>query len=326
VALGFLVADEAHYAKNPEAARSQAFARLVPRAERVALLTGTPMENRVSEFRTLVSLLRPEVAERLGADAGLAGDAVVSPREFRRAVAPVYLRRNQQDVLRELPPRVVYEEWVDLDAAGEAAYREAALGRNLMAMRRVVTCSEPGATSAKMARLAEILAEHEESGRKVLVFSWFLDALREVARRFEAVGVIDGSTPPPERMELVDRFQAAEGHALLAGQILAAGQGLNLQAAGAVVILEPQFKPTLEEQAIARAHRMGQTQTVLVHRLLARRSVDERLLELLAGKMDLFRAYARESLIRDSSREATETSLTRLVLDAEEARMRSTGS
>lgn len=322
VKLGFLVADEAHYAKNPDAGRSLALRRLLSHAERACLLSGTPMENHPGEFCELVGTLREDIAATLREGDAIAGETVVSPRAFHRAVAPVYLRRNQEDVLKELPPRVVYEEWVDLDAVAQDAYREAVEARNLMGMRRVVTLAQDQRTSAKLDRLAEILAEHRESGRKVLVFSFFLDVVQEVARRFGALGMITGSVSGEKRMELVDAFSTASGHSLLSCQILAAGVGLNLQAASVIVLMEPQFKPTVEEQAIARAHRMGQTQTVLVHRMLARESVDERLMELLAGKLDLFQTYARESLIKKASREATEASLGHLVIEAEAQRLR----
>jgi SNF2 family DNA or RNA helicase len=220
-----------------------------------------------------------------------------------------------------LPPKVTFEEWVDVPSKQRAAYREAVLARNLMAMRRSVTVSGEAFASAKMARLEELLAEHRENGRKVLVFSFFLPVLDEIERRFSAVGSITGAVSGDERMALIDRFQEADGHALLACQIQAGGVGLNLQAASVVVLMEPQWKPTTEWQAIARAHRMGQTRRVTVHRLLARDAVDQRMLELVREKSDLFEAYARESLVKDASPQASEAQLTKQVIAAERERL-----
>ena len=108
--LGLLVVDEAHYAKNAAAERTKAVQEWARTTSRVLFLTGTPMENRVEEFRVLVSHLRPDLPLRVNNVDGLIGAG-----HFRTAVAPVYLRRNQSDVLEELPPRLDIEEWVELN-------------------------------------------------------------------------------------------------------------------------------------------------------------------------------------------------------------------
>ncbi len=323
--VGFLIADEAHYAKNPAAGRSRALQGVIEHAEHVCLMSGTPLENHPDEFCNLVSLVAPAVSANLRQGGAIIEQVVVEPARFHATVAPVYLRRNQEDVLRELPPKVEFEDWVEMKRDERADYRAAVTSRNMMAMRRSVTVSTRGGTSAKMARLSEILEEHRESGRKVLVFSFFLDVIDEVAARFETLGTITGDAPSDRRMDLVDRFQQADGHALLVCQIQAGGIGINLHAASVVVLMEPQWKPSTEEQAIARAHRMGQTETVLVHRLLTRDSVDERLVEILDGKLQLFQAYAKESLIKKVSREATEAAMSDLVLAYELERLRDAG-
>lgn len=251
------------------------------------------------------------------------GEELVLGRDaFQRAVAPCYLRRNQEDVLRELPERIDMEEWVELSAAEERAYRDAVLRRDVMAMRRAVTAApEATGASAKLERLAELLEEHAAAGTKVLVFSFFLDVLAAVERRFPVHGRVTGSVPADERLAVLDAFAARPGHAVLCAQIQAGGVGLNLQCASVVVLMEPQWKPSTEEQAVARAHRVGQTRPVVVHRMLARDSVDERMLEVLGRKRELFDAFARESAVRDASPEATETSLVRAVVEAEVARV-----
>lgn len=300
-----LVVDEAHFVKNPTTARSKAVAAAVGAAQRTLFLTGTPMENRVEEFRTLVGYLQPGVAQRVDPT-----DAVVGAKAFRRAVAPVYLRRNQVDVLTELPGKIETEAWVQLSPSDDQVYAEALAGGNLMAMRQA-TLATPG--SAKLERLKEIQEEAEADGMKVVVFSFFLDTLtliEETLGKF-VVGTITGAVPPTKRQSLVDEFSRGSGHAVLLAQIAAGGVGINMQAASVVVLAEPQWKPSEEEQAIARAHRMGQVRTVQVHRLLAKDSIDERVREIQEGKTLLFDHFARRSDAKDADPRAVDTSLHR---------------
>jgi SNF2 family DNA or RNA helicase len=283
-----LVVDEAHFAKNPEAARSKAVAEVAGRAQRALFLTGTPMENRVEEFRALVGLLQPRVAARVDAR-----DALAGARAFRRAVADVYLRRNQDDVLGELPDRIETEAWVQLGPADQDRYRAAVAAGNVMAMRRAALGSPD---SAKLARITEIVEEAAADGRKVLVFTTFLPVLDLLGGALPGVvGRIDGSVSTTARQELVEEFTAHPGPAVLLSQIDAGGVGLNIQAASVVVLAEPHWKPSVEEQAIARAHRMGQIHPVHVHRVLAKDSIDERIVEIQQGKTLLFDAFARRS-------------------------------
>ncbi len=320
--IDFLVVDEAHYAKNPEASRSRAVKEMVPCARRACFMTGTPLENRVQEFHSLVSLLNPEVAMKLKLiNYGLLR-AGVERQRFHETVAPLYLRRNQEDVLRELPEKIEKEEWVDLTAADKEVYKAAVRAKNMMAMRRTATIGKDDGQSAKLVRLGELLDEYRETEQKVLVFSFFLDVLEAVRQQCEAPEVITGAASPAERMHIVDEFQKTPGFRVLPAQIQAGGVGLNLQAASAVVLMEPQWKATAEDQAIARAHRMGQTRRVVVHRLLARNTVDERLLEVLRGKKEIFETYARDSLVKEASAEATETQVANTIIEAELERLR----
>jgi SNF2 family DNA or RNA helicase len=259
------------------------------------------MENRVGEFRNLVDYLQPDVAE--GIDAG---DALAGAKAFRRTVAPVYLRRNQEDVLGELPDLIEVEDWVRFTGEDEAAYLAAVRSGNLMTVRQAAFQS---ASSAKLERLAEIVSEAREDGLKVLIFSNFLAVLSAVERKVgDAVtGRISGSVPPARRQEIVDAFTAQEGHAVLLGQIEASGVGLNVQAASVVILAEPQWKPGTEEQAIARAHRMGQVRKVQVHRLLAKDSVDDRIREIQEGKRLLFDEFARKSEVKEQDRRSVDT-------------------
>ncbi|KOU24067.1 helicase SNF2 [Streptomyces sp. WM6372] len=327
--LGMLVVDEAHHVKNPQAQRSLAVAAWAARCTYVLFLTGTPMENRVSEFRSLVRVLRPEVASGIG-DV----DTVAGSKAFRKAVAPAYLRRNQRDVLAELPGVQWTDEWEELSGADREAYRSAVRAGNFMAMRRAAY-AEPE-KSAKLRRLRELVAEAAVNGLKVVVFSAFREVLGVVEEALGRpphaggggggvlFGPISGSVPPARRQRLVDGFGAAAGHAVLLAQIEAGGIGINLQAASVVILCEPQVKPTTEQQAVARAHRMGQVRAVRVHRLLATDGVDQRMLEVLERKARLFDAYARRSVVAESAPEAvdvSDASLARRIVEEEQARL-----
>jgi SNF2 family DNA or RNA helicase len=321
VRLGALVVDEAHYVKNPAARRSKAVRRWTDRAQRVLFLTGTPMENRVSEFKNLVNYLQPSVAPEISGT-----DVVAGAVAFRQAVAPVYLRRNQEDVLTELPELVSTDEWLEFSKDDFGVYRKAVASGNFMAMRRAAYLAADRSKSAKLARLVELVGEAVDNGRKVVVFSYFRDVLEIVAHAIGTgvFGPLTGSVPPLARQSLVDQFAAATGPAVLVAQIQAGGVGLNIQAASVVIICEPQVKPTIEDQAIARSHRMGQVRSVQVHRLLTSDSVDERMLEILATKSQLFDEYARQSHLADNSPDAldvADASLGRQVVALEKQRL-----
>jgi superfamily II DNA or RNA helicase len=319
VPLAMLVVDEAHYVKNPDTRRSQTVARWTARTDRVLFLTGTPMENHVEEFRNLVHHLQPGLVGHIRQS-----DAVAGSQAFRRAVAPAYLRRNQQDVLTELPELAQSDEWEEFSRADSAAYRSAVAAGNFMAMRRAAYAVP--ARSAKLQRLRELVREAAENELKVVVFSFFRDVLSAVHEALgpAAFGPLTGAVPATERQEMVDAFAAAPGHAVLLSQIQAGGTGLNMQAASVVILCEPQVKPTLEAQAIGRAHRMGQIRHVRVHRLLIADSVDQRMLDILGTKQLLFDAYARRSDLAESTPDAvdiSEQSLARRIVEEEQTRL-----
>jgi SNF2 family DNA or RNA helicase len=222
----------------------------------------------------------------------------------------VYLRRNQEDVLTELPEKIEVEEWVQFNGNDANAYREQVRARNLMGMRRA-SSAMPG--TAKLDRLAELVEDAGTEGQKVIVFSFFLDVLEGVRVRLGplAVGPITGKVPAPRRQAMIDEFTRSEGPAVILAQIEAGGVGLNIQAASVVVIAEPQWKPSVEQQAIARAYRMGQTRRVQVHRLLAKDGVDERIREVQEHKQLLFDHYARQSDAKSTDGMATDTGIAR---------------
>jgi hypothetical protein len=313
--LGCVVIDEAHYIKNPDARRTRNSVQLVKACDRAIFLTGTPLENRLEEFGNLVSYLQPKFV--VDADE-------FSPRRFRRQVAPAYLRRNQEDVLTELPELVEVDEWLTLSPEDSAAYRSAVAAGNFMAMRQAAMTQ--GKHSRKLQRLLEIVEEAKDNGRRAVVFSYFRDVLDSVTRAVpgRVFGPLTGSVVPAKRQIMIDQFSAAQHGAVLVAQVVAGGVGLNIQAASVVVLCEPQLKPTTEWQAIARAHRMGQLESVQVHRLLSEEGVDQRIREILERKSELFDEFARVSETAGSAPEAydvSEAALAREIIAVERERL-----
>jgi superfamily II DNA or RNA helicase len=140
------------------------------------------------------------------------------------------------------------------------------------------------------------------------------------------IGPLTGNISPADRQALVDELTSAKGPAVLVSQIQAGGVGLNVQAASVIIIAEPQLTPSSEEQAIARAHRMGQVRPVDVHRLLCEDSVDQRVLELLGDKREAFDEYARRSDMASAAPDAVDTSseadLRQAIVAAERKRLK----
>src|SRR5699024_5004670 len=290
--LDALIVDEAHYIKNPEAQRSKSVYKLSEVSEYVLFMSGTPLENRLEEIKQLMSVLQPDIAEQLSKELHL-----LQPSEFKQVVAPVYLRRNRKDVLGELPELEIIPQWMDFGEGEEKYYHQAVVEGKLMSMRRAAWRGGTPEQSPKLEKLLAICDEAEENGHKVLVFSFFKDVINTVqkhlkGRTFEA---ITGDVPNERRQELIDEFTKADPGSVLISQITAGGVGLNIQAANIIILCEPQWKPSTEEQAISRAYRMGQSRDVVVYRLLTEDSIDVTMLEVLGEKANLFDLYARES-------------------------------
>jgi SNF2 family DNA or RNA helicase len=316
-----LIADEAHYVKNLHTGRAKTITRWIDRAPNVIFLTGTPMENRVTEFINLAKLLDANLGKTLDRKVLASG-----PEPFKKEVASIYLRRNASEVLKELPELIQIEDYCTWEGVDKEAYSTAVFRGNFMGMRQATFVPLPDQIPSKLVRLLELVEEAFETNQKVIVFSYFRKTIDLVMQHLgdKAIGPITGSVSSQERQNLVDQFQNSEQPKVLVGQIQAAGTGLNIQAASVIIICEPQIKPSLETQAIARAHRMGQVRTVQVHRLIVPESVDEQMLRMLAEKQAEFNEYARESLLADGSSHAkdkNEESMAKVILLEERKRL-----
>jgi superfamily II DNA or RNA helicase len=298
-AVDLLAVDEAHAVKNPTAQRTQAVRKLCEVSGSVAFMSGTALENRLSELHVLVTTVQPKADAEV---VTLLKQVRPAPAEVRMRLAPVYLRRIQADVLTELPDITETDEVVPLEPDDLQVYR--ASQDNLMHKRLAATIGAGNRQSAKFDRLRDLLEGYRDDGRKVVIFSFFREVLDEVSLLVGGCPQIHGGISAEERQQVIDRFAAAEGFGVIALQIEAGGVGINLQCAQVVILMEPQFKPSTERQAIARVRRMGQTRKVNAHRLIAQGTVDEALVRLIAEKAKLFADYAHQSSVADASASA----------------------
>ncbi len=311
-----LILDEAQTIKNPDSQVARAAYEL-PARRRVAL-TGTPVENRLTDLWSLFHFLnRGLLGGRADFEAAYGTPIAEGDREaarrLRARIKPFVLRRMKRDVVKELPPRTdvvlhctlddderaLYEsvraatqkEVVEqLEAGGSVlAALEALLRLRQACCHRALLPGQRADRSSKLDVLFETLDEALSEGHKALVFSqWtsFLDLVEpELASRGVRFVRLDGSTP--DRAAVVKAFQEDSGVGVMLLSLKAGGVGLNLTAADHVFLLDPWWNPAAEDQAADRAHRIGQERPVLVHRLVAKDSVEERILALQEKKRAL---------------------------------------
>ncbi|MFD7495684.1 DEAD/DEAH box helicase [Streptomyces sp. NPDC059832] len=326
---GLIVADEAQHVKNPQSSTAKAL-RTIPAPARVAL-TGTPVENNLSELWALLDWTTPgllgplkafrarhaRIVENTGTAAGLANDEAVE--RLSRLVRPFLLRRKKSDpgIAPELPPKTetdhpvfltreqvtLYEaavrETMAFIEASEGIARRGLIMKLLASLKQI--CNHPAqylkeeptrlvGRSGKLALLDELLDTILAEDGSVLIFTQYVTMARllsaHLASRAVPSQLLHGGTPVAERERMVDRFQSGEVPVFLLS-LKAAGTGLNLTRAAHVIHYDRWWNPAVEEQATDRAYRIGQTQPVQVHRLIAEGTVEDRIGELLEAKRAL---------------------------------------
>lgn len=328
--------DEAQHIKNPDSQNAKA-AGAIDAASRF-ILTGTPIENSVRDLWSLFEFLLPgylgpraDFRDRYETPLLAGGPVGAVWSRLSRRVAPYLLRRRKQDVLTDLPDKIEQVLEIELTDAQRATYaklQEAARaqvdqlrdqGQAGAARMRVLTAllrlrqaccdlrllgasGEDAAVSAKIGALRELLGEAIDGGHRVLVFSQFTTMLDLIERALVEDGIafcrLDGSTK--DRGAVVERFQADATVPVFLISLKAGGVGLNLTAADTVIHFDPWWNPAVEAQATDRAHRIGQKNVVTAIKLIARGTIEERVLalqrrkrELLAGTVDAEAAIAR---------------------------------
>ncbi len=311
-----LVADEAHAVKDASTNRSKAVRRLSAVASRTLLMTGTPLVNKATDMISLMRIVDPPLSESLLDRYGSSEDILRDAAEFRSAISGRYLRRKQSDVLAELPPLTLVDVPVFLGRREVQTYKDEVRTGHLGKMR-IAASSSP----SKLAALREIADEAESAGKKMLIFSEHLAVLDAAA---SAIGnrsyVVSGGVSEAETSRREAAFRDARGFSALVYQIRKGGVGKNFQEASVVVLCEPQYTPAAEKQAIARAHRMGQTQGVVCYRLIAVGTVDERLVQIVDLKTQLINGLSHESDLEAELRELGDVAVDRGELVRDEQR------
>ena len=314
-----IVLDEAQAIKNYATKRSQAVMAL--QGSFKIIMTGTPIENHLGELWNLFRFINPGLLGSLESFNLRFANPIERDKDdaardtLRKLIQPFILRRTKDQVLKELPSRTEITLPVELSTEEMAFYEalrrealeklndsEAQAGQKhlqvlaeIMKLRRA--CCNPSLVkpelaipSTKLEQFSELIAELLDNGHKALVFSQFVDHLKILRAHLDKQQItyqyLDGSTPAKKRKQSVDAFQTGEGDIFLIS-LKAGGTGLNLTAADYVIHMDPWWNPAVEDQASDRAHRIGQQRPVTIYRMVAKGTIEDKIVALHKAKRDL---------------------------------------
>jgi SNF2 family DNA or RNA helicase len=310
-----IVIDEAQYIKNKEA-KTTKFVKMLNAEMRLAL-TGTPIENSVSDLWSIFDFIMPGTFGNYNSFM----EKYSNPekhKELAKKVSYFILRRKKEDVLKELPSKIEQNVFVPLSTEQRKIYEKFArdmknnvlkyvgeLGFNkskvhiLSAITRLKQiCDHPALVSeayenvesGKLELLIDLLNDAIDGGHKILVFSQFVQMLKIIEKRLQIEGIeysyLDGSTK--NRQEVINEFNENENKKVFLISLKAGGFGINLTSADIVILYDLWWNPMVERQAMDRAHRIGQTKTVNVYRLISEDTIEERISNLQNTKKELF--------------------------------------
>ncbi len=325
----YLILDEAQYIKNPKTSYAQVACGL--KARHHLCLTGTPMENHLGELWSLFNFLLPGfLGDELRFNSIFRRPIEKANDEERRKllarrVAPFILRRKKDQVVKELPPKTEIVQKVELTSAQRDLYESVRLAMHskvkeevarkgmsrshivildaLLKLRQIcchpqllsIPSAKKVTESAKLDLLMDMVPEMIAEGRKILLFSQFTSMLaiiqEQLGQRNIGYALLTGQTT--DRATPIDRFQKGEVPLFLIS-LKAGGTGLNLTAADTVIHYDPWWNPAVENQATDRAHRIGQTKSVFVYKLLTEGTVEEKILALQERKKELVEGLLNE--------------------------------
>jgi SNF2 family DNA or RNA helicase len=290
-----VVLDEAQRIKNRDAKTAEVV-RSIAR-DRSWAMTGTPIENRVEDLVNIFAFVDPE---RVPQD--------TPPKLLPELTRDCILRRVKEEVATDMPPKVIHDAYLELTAAQRESYERAEtegivhlndLGATItvqhvfeLVMRLKQICNFDPLTgdSAKTEQLVADIAEVADNGRKAIVFSQWVEPLAKLAEALASYGPLlyHGKVPHKERQPILDRFKADASKHVLLMSYGTGSVGLNLQFANYVFLFDRWWNPAVEDQAINRAHRIGQKDTVFVTRFVVQNTIEERIAEVLQKKRELF--------------------------------------
>ena len=329
-----IVFDEAQYLKNPQSSRVQS-AKLLSSDFNIAL-TGTPIENSLLDLWSIFSVVSPK---HLGSwpqfkmrfAHPIETGHTSRLNDLKRLIQPLLLRRRKEDVAFDLPPKIELNDFVSLSTFERDTYNQLKtqakriirenpqqakfLVLSLLTKLRQVCChrklvvESASNHSSKLDRALEIVQNLHQSKRKVLIFSQFVRLLKLFKELLINEGIdfcyLDGATSSQNRQDEINRFQNTDVSIFLIS-LKAGGSGINLTSATEVIHLDPWWNPAVEDQASDRAHRIGQTQTVTVIRLVAEDSIETQILQLQEEKRKIATDLLSDSVSKLSLEDITQ--------------------
>ncbi|MCH3963112.1 MAG: DEAD/DEAH box helicase [Clostridium sp.] len=324
----YCILDEAQYIKNSHSENSRSVKKI--KSRRRFALTGTPVENSVMELWSIFDFIMPgylydEKRFSVRYYKRFKEEPVVI-EDLNRLVKPFILRRRKKDVIRELPDKIERTIMVDMGDRQKKVYGTYA-GHVLDLVEKKVKdnefknskieilayitklrqlCLDPSIVmenysggNAKMEVLLELIEQGVDEGHKILVFSQFTSVLKNICSKINGEGIeysyLDGSIPSKNRIVMVENFNSGNVPVFLIS-LKAGGTGLNLTSADIVIHFDPWWNPAVEEQATDRAHRIGQEHVVEVIKLVARGTIEEKIVFLQQDKKKLIDSLLGDEL------------------------------
>ena len=324
----YVILDESQHIKNPKSQTSRAVMLL--QTEHRLALSGTPVENNLGDLYSLFRFLNPamfrseaEFARRYARPIQQEND-VDAIHELRKKVYPFILRRLKKDVLKDLPDKVEQLIYVDMSPEQHHFYEERRqfyhtaireqieqqgvnksqffILQAMLELRQIASCPESRSDGEILSPKREVLTTHlleaVANGHKAIVFANFLSVIESVCQDLNDAGIpyLSMSGATRNRQELVDQFQDDERIKVFVMTLKTGGVGLNLTAADTIFIFDPWWNLTAENQAIDRSHRIGQKRTVFCYKMICRKTIEEKMIELQEKKRELL-----ESIISSDS-------------------------
>ena len=313
--------DEAQQIKNHNSVNARSVKEI--KADNCFALTGTPMENSLTELWSIFDFVMPGYLFNHGKFVKKYEMPIIkfkhkkSLEELNKHIKPFILRRHKSEVVKELPPKIEHKIIVDMTEGQKKIYaaylqnakaeidesiKDNGFDKSKLRILSILTrlrqiCCDPAVFienyeggSGKMLALLEIVEESLASGHRILLFSQFTSVLKKIAHNLDKKKIqhmyLDGQTKMEHRGEMVNEFNEGEGQIFLIS-LKAGGTGLNLTGADVVIHYDPWWNPAVEEQASDRAHRIGQKKTVEVIKLITRGTIEEKIFELQEKKKEI---------------------------------------
>jgi len=308
----YCIIDEAQNIKNPLASSTDAVKAI--RASNKFALTGTPIENNLMELWSIFDFIMPGYLYSLTKFNAIFIKDVSQLENLKKMIKPFILRRTKAQVIKELPPKIEKEFYVEMGKTQRNTYgiyveeikrrlEEKKDVKNKITIFSYLTklrqlCLDPSiivegykGKSAKTDTCLEIIKDYIEKDNKILVFSQFTSVLKNIGKKLNKNKInfyyLDGSTPAKDRITLVDSFNNNEEIKVFLISLKAGGTGLNLTSANTVIHFDPWWNPSVQNQASDRAHRIGQKQVVEVIKLISKGTIEEKIMELQQKKSEL---------------------------------------